>query len=70
MFALWTCTLNFQEDDSVLKTIVAVLSAEEQKHGLKQPTGIGKRPLNNPKESISKFIVVLNVSIFMKVYSS
>nr|XP_018900737.1 PREDICTED: probable ATP-dependent RNA helicase YTHDC2 [Bemisia tabaci]XP_018900738.1 PREDICTED: probable ATP-dependent RNA helicase YTHDC2 [Bemisia tabaci] len=42
-----------KEDDSVLKTIVAVLSAEEQKHGLKQPTGIGKRPLNNPKESIN-----------------
>ncbi|CDS42648.1 ATP dependent RNA helicase YTHDC2 [Echinococcus multilocularis] len=33
-----------QQDEALLSTIVAVLSAEEQVLGLRQPTGVGARP--------------------------
>ncbi|KAL5965560.1 3'-5 RNA helicase YTHDC2 [Taenia solium] len=33
-----------QQDEALLSTIVAVLSAEEQALGLRQPTGVGARP--------------------------
>ncbi|XP_072310125.1 3'-5' RNA helicase YTHDC2 isoform X2 [Eucyclogobius newberryi] len=32
------------QDDAVIRTLVSVLSAEEQSVGLQQPTGIGQRP--------------------------
>lgn len=33
-----------QQDEQVIKTIVSVLSNQEQAHGLQQPSGIGQRP--------------------------
>lgn len=33
-----------QQDEAVIRTLVSVLSAEEQSAGLQQPTGIGQRP--------------------------
>lgn len=33
-----------QQDEAVIRTLVSALSAEEQKAGLHQPTGIGQRP--------------------------
>lgn len=33
-----------QQDEAVIRTLVSVLSAEEQRAGLQQPTGIGQRP--------------------------
>jgi hypothetical protein len=33
-----------QVDEAVVKTIVGVLTAEEQAVGLQQPSGIGQRP--------------------------
>lgn len=32
------------QDEAVIRTLVSVLSAEEQRAGLQQPTGIGQRP--------------------------
>jgi hypothetical protein len=33
-----------QVDEAVVKTIISVLTAEEQAMGLQQPLGIGQRP--------------------------
>uniref|UniRef100_A0A7N8XXR8 RNA helicase n=1 Tax=Mastacembelus armatus TaxID=205130 RepID=A0A7N8XXR8_9TELE len=33
-----------QQDEAIIRTLVSVLSAEEQEAGLQQPTGIGQRP--------------------------
>jgi hypothetical protein len=33
-----------QVDEAVIKTIISVLTAEEQAMGLQQPSGIGQRP--------------------------
>nr|XP_020515374.1 3'-5' RNA helicase YTHDC2 [Labrus bergylta] len=33
-----------QQDESIIRTLVSVLTAEEQGAGLQQPTGIGQRP--------------------------
>uniref|UniRef100_A0A8C6WK60 RNA helicase n=1 Tax=Neogobius melanostomus TaxID=47308 RepID=A0A8C6WK60_9GOBI len=33
-----------QQDEAVIRTLVSVLSAEEQRAGLQQPAGIGQRP--------------------------
>jgi hypothetical protein len=33
-----------QVDEAVVKTVVSVLTAEEQAMGLQQPSGIGQRP--------------------------
>ena len=34
----------YQVDEDVVKTVVSVLTAEEQAMGLQQPSGIGQRP--------------------------
>jgi hypothetical protein len=34
-----------QVDEAVVKTVVSVITAEEQALGLQQPSGIGQRPL-------------------------
>ena len=33
-----------QQDEQVIKTLVTVITNEEQAHGLQQPLGIGQRP--------------------------
>ena len=33
-----------QQDEQIVKTLVSVISNEEQAHGLQQPSGIGQRP--------------------------
>ncbi|XP_070780527.1 3'-5' RNA helicase YTHDC2 [Enoplosus armatus] len=33
-----------QQDEAIIRTLVSVLAAEEQRVGLQQPTGIGQRP--------------------------
>lgn len=39
-----TITFYLQADDTVIKTLVSVLSSEEQALGLEQPQGVGQRP--------------------------
>ena len=38
------CCFFMQVDEAVVKTIINVLTAEEQALGLQQPSGIGQRP--------------------------
>lgn len=44
-FNYWTSLLfGWQADDTIINSLVSVLTAEEQALGLEQPQGVGQRP--------------------------